>query len=127
MNIEEEYEELKSKVVERKKYFDDFITFLEKQTTWLTAPASVRYHLSVEKGLLQHSVGVTQTLIKIKNLLAPMLSDESCVIVALFHDVGKATTKKVIDKEVMTKHRQYCTMMVNILLRTGLLLTRNVH
>jgi len=89
MNLEEEYGELKSKVVERKKDFDDFINFLESGTTWLTAPASVRYHLSVEKGLLQHSVGVTQTLLKIKNLLAPMISDESCVIVGLFHDVGK--------------------------------------
>jgi len=89
MNLEEEYEQLKSKVLERKKDFDDFINFLEKETTWLTAPASVRYHLSVEKGLLQHSVGVTQTLLKIKNLLAPKLSDESCVIVALFHDIGK--------------------------------------
>ena len=89
MNLEEEYGELKSKVLERKKDFDDFINFLEKETTWLTAPASVRYHLSVEKGLLQHSVGVTQTLLKIKNLLAPMISDESCVIVGLFHDVGK--------------------------------------
>ena len=89
MSLDEEYSQLKAKVVERKKDFDDFITFLEKETTWLTAPASVRYHLSVEKGLLQHSVGVTQTLLKIKNLLTPMMSEESCVIVGLFHDVGK--------------------------------------
>jgi len=89
MNLEKEYEQLKSLVVERKKDFDEFIKFLEEETTWLTAPASVRYHLSVEKGLLQHSVGVTKALLKMKNLLAPELSDESCVIVALFHDVGK--------------------------------------
>lgn len=89
MNLEEKYEQLKSMVIERKKDFEDFIDFLEKETTWLTAPASVRYHLSVEKGLLQHSVGVAKTLLKIKNLFAPEISDESCVIVALFHDVGK--------------------------------------
>jgi hypothetical protein len=89
MNAEEEYDYFKSKVIERKKDFDDFINFLEKETNWLIAPASVRYHLNVEKGLLQHSVGVTRTLLKIKNLLAPEISDESCVIVALFHDVGK--------------------------------------
>ena len=89
MNVEEEYEQLKSLVLERKKDLDEFIEFLEKETTWLTAPASVRYHLSVEKGLLIHSVGVTNTLLKIKKLLAPTISDESCVIVALFHDVGK--------------------------------------
>jgi len=89
MNLEEEYEHLKSLVVERKKDFDDFVYFLENETTWLTAPASVRYHLSVEKGLLQHSVGATKNLLKIKNLLASTISDESCVIVSLFHDVGK--------------------------------------
>ena len=89
MSLEEEYNQLKAKVVERKTDFDEFINFLENKTTWLTAPASVRYHLSVEKGLLQHSVGVTQTLLRLKNLLAPTLSDESCVIVGLFHDVGK--------------------------------------
>ena len=89
MSLEEEYNQLKAKVVERKKDFDDFINFLENKTTWLTAPASVRYHLSVEKGLLKHSVGVTKTLLKLRELLAPQLSEESCVIVALFHDVGK--------------------------------------
>jgi len=50
MSLEEEYNELKVKVVERKKDFDEFIDFLESNTTWLTAPASVRYHLSEEKG-----------------------------------------------------------------------------
>ena len=89
MSLEEEYNQLKAKVVERKKDFDEFINFLENKTTWLTAPASVRYHLSEEKGLLMHSVGVTKTLLKLRELLAPELSEESCVIVALFHDVGK--------------------------------------
>ena len=51
MSLEEEYNELKAKVVKRKKDFNDFIDFLEGKTTWLSAPASVRYHLSEEKGL----------------------------------------------------------------------------
>jgi len=51
MNLEEEYEQLKPLIVERKKNFDEFIEFLEKKTTWLTAPASVKYHLSEEKGM----------------------------------------------------------------------------
>jgi len=89
MSLEKEYIQLKEKVVERKKDFDEFISFLEKNTTWLTSPASVKYHLCEEKGLLIHSVGVTKTLLKLRELLAPQLSEESCVIVALFHDVGK--------------------------------------
>jgi hypothetical protein len=89
MSLEKDYNDLKAKVVERKKDFEEFINFLEKKTTWLTSPASVRYHLSEEKGLLKHSVGVTKTLLKLRELLSPQLSEESCVIVALFHDVGK--------------------------------------
>jgi hypothetical protein len=89
MELEKEYELLKSKVTDRKNDFDDFIDFLENRTIWLTAPASIRYHLNIEKGLLQHSVGVTRTLLRIKDLLAPEITDESCVIVGLFHDVGK--------------------------------------
>jgi len=89
MSLEIKYNQLKEKVVERKKDFNDFINFLEKNTTWLTSPASVKYHLCEEKGLLIHSVGVTKTLLKLRELLAPQLSEESCVIVALFHDVGK--------------------------------------
>jgi len=52
MSIEEEYNQLKAKIIKKKRDFDDFINFLEGKTTWLTAPASVRYHLNEEKGLL---------------------------------------------------------------------------
>jgi len=89
MSLEREYNQLKTKVVERKKDFDEFISFLETKTTWLISPASVKYHLSEEKGLLKHSVGVTKTLLELRGLLALQLSEESCIIVALFHDVGK--------------------------------------
>lgn len=89
MSVEEDYKALKLKIIERKKDFDDFINFLEKKTQWLTAPASVKYHLSERQGLLKHSVGVTKTLLKLRDLLTPELSEESCVIVGLFHDAGK--------------------------------------
>lgn len=93
MSLDEDYNVLKAKVVERKKDFEEFINFLERKTGWLTAPASIRYHLSEEKGLLKHSVGVTKTLLKLRDLLAPDLSEESCVIVGLFHDAGKIGSK----------------------------------
>lgn len=82
--------ELSKKVVERKKEFGEFVKFLEKETDYFDAPASTMFHLCVKHGLLYHSVGVTETLLKIKNTLAPALSDESCVITGLFHDTGKA-------------------------------------
>lgn len=89
MTLEDRYDALKGKVVERKTEFDIFIEMLEAKTSWLTSPASTRFHLNVEKGLLKHSVAVAENLLKIRDCLAPQISDESCVIVGLFHDVGK--------------------------------------
>jgi len=89
MTLEEKYSALKIKVVERKKEFDAFIKMLETETSWLTSPASTRFHLNEEGGLLKHSVAVAENLLKFRGFLAPKISDESCVIVGLFHDVGK--------------------------------------
>ena len=89
MDIKDRYESLKQKVSGRKEPFDNFIRFLESETTWLTSPASTRFHLCEEGGLLKHSVGVAETLLKFREFLAPGISEESCVIVGLFHDVGK--------------------------------------
>ena len=89
MNIKERYEELKNKIVNRKKEFDAFVTMLEKDSSWLTSPASTKFHLNKESGLLEHSVGVAETLLRFRETLAPQVSEESCVIVGLLHDVGK--------------------------------------
>jgi len=87
--LKKRYDDLKSKVSSRKEQFDDLIDYLENKTEWLTAPASTRFHLCKEFGLLEHSVNVAETLIRIKNTLYPLIEDESCVIVALLHDLGK--------------------------------------
>lgn len=89
MNIQDRYDELKKKVVKRKKQFDAFIGMLEKDTSWLTGPASTRFHLNKKGGLLEHSVGVAETLLVLREALTPEISEESCVIVGLLHDVGK--------------------------------------
>ena len=83
------YEGLKGKITERKEAFNDFINMLENESSWLTSPASTRFHLCEEKGLLKHSVGVAESLLKFREALAPEISEESCVIVGLFHDVAK--------------------------------------
>jgi hypothetical protein len=89
MDMKDRYESLKQQVSNRKEPFDNFIRFLEAETTWLTSPASTRFHLCEEGGLLKHSVGVAETLLKFREFLASGISEESCVIVGLFHDVGK--------------------------------------
>lgn len=88
-SVSERYKDLKFIVIERKEQFDRVINFMEKETAWLTAPASTKYHLCKEGGLLEHSVNVAETMLKIKSAIAPDISDESCVIVALLHDLGK--------------------------------------
>lgn len=89
MKIKERYEELKMKVIRRKKEFGAFIAMLEKETNWLVSPASTKYHLNREGGLLEHSVGVAEALLRLRETLAPAISEESCVIVGLLHDAGK--------------------------------------
>jgi hypothetical protein len=83
------YHELLKLVTKRKAEVDRFVQFLENDTSWLTSPASTRFHLAEECGLLRHSVGVCETLLKIKPVMHPDISDESCAIVGLFHDAGK--------------------------------------
>ena len=94
MTVLERYENLKSKVIKRREEFLKFMAFIESETEYLTAPASTKFHLCKEGGLLEHSVNVAENLLKIKNALAPEIEDESCVIVALLHDLGKVGMPK---------------------------------
>jgi len=83
------YEALKKKVIDRTDEFANLLDFIENETTWLTAPASTRFHLCRENGLLEHSINVAEIMLKLKDTLYPIITDESCVIVALLHDLGK--------------------------------------
>jgi hypothetical protein len=51
---------------------------LHTETTWLTSPASTKYHLNIEGGLLQHSVGVAETLLRIKISVTNHVSSLGC-------------------------------------------------
>lgn len=88
-NMETAYGILFNRLLERRDSIIEFKSFLEKQTSWLTSPASTRFHLNIEGGLLTHSVGVTYNALRLKDLFAPDISDESVIVAALFHDVGK--------------------------------------
>ncbi len=85
----EGYEALLAKIHDRKEAVNKFIDMLHSETPWLTSPASTKFHLNREGGLLEHSVGVAETLLQLRAALAPEISEEICVIVGLFHDVGK--------------------------------------
>ena len=87
--LQDRYNAIKSKVKIRADEFAGLMDFIENETEWLRAPASTRFHLCRESGLLEHSVNVAEILIQLKNTLYPIIEDESCAIVALLHDLGK--------------------------------------
>ncbi len=89
MKLKHDYDGLLDLLDSRRPQTDKFLAFLERKTNWLTAPASTQHHLNVPGGLIKHSLMVTRTLLELRETLAPDYGDEACVLVGLFHDVGK--------------------------------------
>jgi hypothetical protein len=136
-HLGDKYNALFEKLANRKEQIMQFKSFLESETCWLTSPASTRFHLNIEHGLLLHSVGVTYNALKIKNLLAPDISDESIVIVALFHDLGKIglpgkpyylpnDNKWEIEKRGITYKINPDIITMNIAVRSLYLVTKHI-
>jgi len=84
---------------------DKLLDFLLK-SDFFTAPASTRYHLACEGGLLQHSLNVYDCLVDIlnrprmKELYGVEYSDESIAIAALLHDLCKVNFYKTSFRNV---------------------------
>lgn len=57
---------------------------------YFTAPASSQYHLAYDGGLLEHSLNVLDIILRLQEPLGLKATTESIVLVALFHDIGKA-------------------------------------
>ncbi len=73
---------------------DRLIGYIRKNTDLYKAPASSRYHLACEGGLLQHSLNVYDCLLSKRE--SPVwkevlkdLPDESLILIALLHDLCK--------------------------------------
>jgi len=87
--IEKRYAALFERLGARHESILQFKSFLEKETDWLAAPVLKRAPMDVERGLLVHSVGVAENALKLKDFIASDIPDESVIVAALFHDVGK--------------------------------------
>lgn len=74
---------------------DKLLSFIRK-SDFYTAPASTRFHLSCEGGLLQHSLNVYKLLKQKKDLdgvwhdFLKDIPDESIILSTLLHDLCKA-------------------------------------
>ena len=95
----EEFLEIYNEYVKRDGA-DLLLDFLLK-SDFFTAPASARYHLSVEGGLCQHSLNVYHCLKaylerdRVKDTYGLNYSDESVVVCALLHDICKVNVYKI--------------------------------
>ena len=83
----------------KRKGSEELLEFLNK-SDFFTAPASTRFHLSVEGGLCQHSLNVYHCLkaylerTRVKETYGLNYSDESIAIVSLLHDLCKTNVYK---------------------------------
>lgn len=71
-----------------------FIEWLVEETDISTAPASTKYHMSREGGLVKHSINVMKRLIRLVQMEYGSIenspfSKETLAFVSLFHDISK--------------------------------------
>ena len=84
---------------------ENLMKWLEK-TDFFKAPASTKYHMSIEGGLCAHSLNVHERLkreIYSEYEYESPYSDETIALVALFHDICKTDIYKVEMRNVKNK------------------------
>lgn len=111
----------------KREGIEKLIDFLEK-TDFFTAPASTRFHMSCEGGLLQHSLNVYDCLaglgtttgdvqeFQAAGMRLDSIPQESIIIVALLHDLCKVNfyaTEMRWRKDANQKWEQYPVYTVN--------------
>ena len=79
------------------------------------APASTKFHLNYEGGLLEHSMNVCETALELREMmirkkdeLSEFLPQESVIIAALLHDVCKTDIYKPAIKRQKNEHGVWC-------------------
>ena len=67
------------------------LDWLENKSDFFTAPASTRFHLAKEGGLVEHSINVFERLVSITNgIVDTDFRQETITLCSLLHDVCKA-------------------------------------
>lgn len=101
----ERFESLMSKV--KREGVEELMSYIKNKTDFYTAPASTKFHLSCEGGLLQHSLNVYDCLMAKKS--SPIwgkyineIPDESLIIMSLLHDLCKVNFYKQGSKNQKT-------------------------
>lgn len=86
-----------------------------EEVGFFKAPASTKFHLNYEGGLLEHSMNVCDMALELRELmirkkedLRDFLSKESVIIAALLHDVCKADIYKPAIKRQKNAYGVWC-------------------
>ena len=89
-NNKQEFINLINKI-ERESFKKDLFFSKMENSDFYYAPASTKYHNNFKGGLVDHCLNVYYRLINLVKLagLEDRVSDESCIIVALMHDLAK--------------------------------------
>lgn len=67
---------------------DDLLAYME-DGGFFTAPCSGAHHLAKQGGLAEHSLNVLNMARRLNKALGDLFYDETIIIVALLHDLGK--------------------------------------
>lgn len=114
--------ELKSKFIEmllstKREGMQKVITRLE-ELGFFKAPASTKFHLSYEGGLLEHSINVCDMALELREIvirrqerLRERLPKESVIIASLLHDVCKADIYKTAIKKQKNANGIWCDVL----------------
>lgn len=73
----------------KREGIEDLLEHLQNETDFFYAPCSTRYHLSIEGGLVEHSLHVDNIFDVLCETFMPSFPVESRHICALFHDLCK--------------------------------------
>ncbi len=98
--MKDEFVEIYKRYIKREGSKDLLDYLLSSKSDFFTAPASTRYHLSKEGGLLEHSLNVYKCLKaymerpRVKDVYKLQATDETIAIVALLHDICKVNVYK---------------------------------
>ncbi len=99
-NLKQEFIDIYKNLIKRPGADELLYYLLSDKSDFFSAPASTRYHLSKEEGLLEHSLNVYKCLKaylerpRVKNDYGLVVDPESVAIVGLLHDLCKVNVYK---------------------------------
>ena len=99
MTKKEEFIEIYRRCIKRPGA-DQLLDYLENHSDFFTAPASTRFHLAFEAGLVTHSLNVYECLKaylereRVSDVYQLKASAETVAVVALLHDICKTNCYK---------------------------------